>query len=323
MQTNSPLGVRSRCLHGSGIAIQGFRIWAAVLACMATCLVNSPAPGQVESSPQLESLLGYERPDLNRPAIVASWKPQSLADHSSGSIPAPTTAATIRSEAWNSGEGILAVTPVSRMEPERRLEPEQSRDPLDQRLPGPSPATSRHEPNAAGTTPGLGQGAKSLMQTGVALAIVLALLFCFVWVFKRTAPKSLLPLPTEALQVLGNAPLHGKQHLRLIRLGHRVLLLTVSETTSQTLAEVTDPEEVKHLLELCQGTNVRAQAQTFEAVLREHGRERTKGFLGSQQDEVSQSIVARGTTRTGARQSVRETDNRSGTRPVSNHFFEA
>jgi flagellar biogenesis protein FliO len=248
--------------------------------------------------------------------VANAWKPQSIADNT----PQPTFREP-RNATMASTESVaqppLPVTPVGRMGTE------QSSDPLEQPLPGPSQSANRQEPGSARALPGLGQGAKSLLQTGVALAIVLALLFGFVWVFKRTAPKSLLPLPIETVQVLGNAPLHGKQHLRLIRLGRRVLLLAVSETTSQTLADVTDPDEVQYLLELCQRTSSRTEAQTFDAVLREHGRERTTGFLGSQHDQVAHTLGARGTSHDGTRQAVRETEPRPKARPVSNHFFEA
>ena len=248
--------------------------------------------------------------------VANAWKPQSIADNTpQPTFSEPQTATT----AWDESvaQPPLPVTPVGRMGTE------QSSDPLEQPLPGPSQSANRQESGSARALPGLGQGAKSLLQTGVALAIVLALLFGFVWVFKRTAPKSLLPLPIETVQVLGNAPLHGKQHLRLIRLGRRVLLLAVSETTSQTLADVTDPDEVQYLLELCQRTSSRTEAQTFDAVLREHGRERTTGFLGSQHDQVAHTLGARGTSHDGTRQAVRETEPRPKARPVSNHFFEA
>jgi flagellar biogenesis protein FliO len=197
-----------------------------------------------------------------------------------------------------------------------------SPDPLDERLPGPRQRPDREETLTKGITSSFGQGGNQLLQTGVALAVVLGLVLGFFWLFKRTAPKSLQPLPLETVQVLGNAPLHGKQHLRLIRLGQRVLLLAVSETTSQTLAEVTDPNEVQYLLELCQAKISRVESQTFADILRQSSRERTTGFLGSQQDQVPPS---RGSQSSPSRvqQSTSESTARSVVRPVSNHFFEA
>ncbi|MDP1564227.1 MAG: flagellar biosynthetic protein FliO [Pirellulaceae bacterium] len=263
-------------------------------------------------------------PELQQPtplpqqALAPAWKPQAIGDQPAVAYSAP---AIRRPDSINSaptaGSGPVAnSTPATLV---GYMEAGQSSDPLDQPLPGPSQPANRSESVSSGLTPGFGHGAKSLLQTGVALVVVLGLMFGFVWLFKRTAPKSLLPLPIETVQVLGNAPLHGKQHLRLIRLGQRVLLLAVSETTSRTLAEVTDPDEVQYLLQMCEGKNARHESQTFDAILRENGRERTKGFLGSQQDQVSQSIGSSEKRATAAREST----TRSAVRPVSNHFFEA
>ncbi len=254
-------------------------------------------------------------------ALTATWKPQAMADAPSTSAAGPDfSTASLGSSVPLPDNGrperTLTATPVGFSDHEIA-----SRDPLDQRLPGPSQSSARQESSGNGLTPGFGQGAKNLLQTGVALAVVLGLVFAFLWLFKRTAPKSLLPLPIETVQVLGNAPLHGKQHLRLIRLGQRVLLLAVSETTSQTLAEVTDPDEVRYLLEMCQRKNSRDESQTFDAILREGRRERATGFLGSQQEQIAQSLGSRGSRDTPP--DTRETTKRSAARPVSNHFFEA
>lgn len=255
---------------------------------------------------------------LPQQVLAAAWKPQAIGDQ-----PVPTFSAPAIKPPNSINSALTAGSGQSDNSSPLTLvgytDEDQSSDPLDQRLPGPSQPAHREGSVSSGLTPGFGHGAKSLLQTGVALVVVLGLMFGFVWLFKRTAPKSLLPLPIETVQVLGNAPLHGKQHLRLIRLGHRVLLLAVSEATSQTLAEVTDPDEVQYLLQLCEGKSARQESQTFDALLRENSRERTKGFLGSQQDQVSQSI---GLSEKRA-PSSRESTTRSAVKPVSNHFFEA
>lgn len=147
----------------------------------------------------------------------------------------------------------------------------------------------------------------TMLQTGIALTVVLALMVGCFWVFRKTAPKSMQGLPLESLEVLGNAPLTAKQHLRLVRVGNRVLLLAVSETHTQTLTEVTDENEVNHLLEQCQGKRTSSSQQTFRSLLSESERDRANGFLGSQQDRILQT--------TGASPAPR--------RPLSTHTFEA
>lgn len=191
-------------------------------------------------------------------------------------------------------------------------------DPLHSRLPGPRQTGQQNAP-----TEGLSRGpynmaGRSLLQTGIALLVVLALLFICVWFVKRAAPRALQALPKESIEVLGNAPLHGKQHLKLIRVGNRLLLLAVSDQHSQTLAEVSDPAEVQQLLEMCQAERATSARKSFESILQEGQRESTLGFLGSLQDELSasrrQEPVTSGPTDRPSRTSVR---------PVSPHFFEA
>lgn len=146
-----------------------------------------------------------------------------------------------------------------------------------------------------------------MIKTGIALAIVLALVAGCFWIFKRTAPQSMKGLPLETMEVLGNAPLTNRQHLRLVRLGNRLLLLAVSEGQSQTLTEVTDPDEVNHLLELCQGSKKASAQQSFRSLLSETERDRTSGFLGSQQDRILTQRESAEPRR----------------RPASTHYYEA
>lgn len=196
-------------------------------------------------------------------------------------------------------------------------------DPLHEQLPGPSGMAEERLGRRDGSSSGLGVGGQSLLQTGVALAFVLALVFGCAWLLRKAGPKSLQPLPLEAVQLLGNAPLYGKQHLRLIRMGQRVLLLAVSETSTQTLTEVTDPTEVGQLLELCQSSHPQGHAKTFEALLRESGRERASGFLGSQQDQVPTALRRTRSTDAASAMPRESSDGRVAARPASNHFFEA
>ena len=81
--------------------------------------------------------------------------------------------------------------------------------------------------------------------------VVLSLFFAVAWLLKRTAPKSMRSLPHEAVELLGRTPLARGQQLHLVRCGNRLLLLSVSATTTQALAEISDPQEVESLLMAC------------------------------------------------------------------------
>ncbi len=306
---------------------------------------NSPSlmPAAVSSdrgSSQLESLLGAMPTSPNRVATSGHFLPGERSSVASEQTPVaggfrvPESgepgAGSIHSQEWDRSVRDPMAQPVSHQIDSQpsRAESGLKRDPLQETLPGPSALAEerlgRSEKSATGLgVSGLGSGGQSLMQTGVALAIVLLLVFACAWLLRKAGPKSLQPLPLEAVQLLGNAPLYGKQHLRLIRMGQRVLLLAVSETSTQTLTEVTDPAEVSQLLELCQSSNPQGHAKTFEALLRESGRERATGFLGSQQDQVPAALRRSRPVDEAAAVSRGNGDGRPVVRPASNHFFEA
>lgn len=318
--------------------------WSVLLGLWTSGLLaqNSPSlmPAAVSSdrgSAQLESLLGAMPTSPNRMTTSGHFLPSERSftagepNRAIGDYHAPelreSAAESIHSQEWGGSIRNPLAQPVSH-QIESRAEAGLRRDPLQEQLPGPSALAEerlgRGENSAAGLgVSGLGAGGQSLMQTGVALAFVLLLVFACAWLLRKAGPKSLQPLPLEAVQLLGNAPLYGKQHLRLIRMGQRVLLLAVSETSTQTLTEVTDPAEVSQLLELCQSSNPQGHAKTFEALLRESGRERATGFLGSQQDQVPAALRRSRPAEESATVSRGSGDGRPVVRPASNHFFEA
>lgn len=184
----------------------------------------------------------------------------------SPTVPDPETAAAVRTEESETDDLLnQPVTPVNRSQSDRQ-------DPLSS----------------------LGTHSGTIINTLLALGLVLMLLVGCFWMFKRTAPRSLQGLPVESVEVLGNAPLTARQHMKLIRLGNRLFLLAVSDTHSQTLAEVSDPDEVQHLLEICQGKRPTSSQNSFRSLLSETERERAAGFLGSQQDQILSSLSSMG-----------------------------
>ncbi len=103
------------------------------------------------------------------------------------------------------------------------------------------------------------------------LAIVLGLFFLVVWLWRRAMPKSSGSLPTEVLEVLGRSPLANRHHLQLIRLGQRLLLVSVTSDNAQTLTEVTDVDEVNQLVGQCREHQPGSISSTFRQVLHQLG----------------------------------------------------
>jgi flagellar biogenesis protein FliO len=127
---------------------------------------------------------------------------------------------------------------------------------------------------------------QQLTATGAGLAITVGLLLAFVWLIRSMAPKSSRPLPREVVEVLGRAPLAGKQMTQLLRVGHKLLLVAITPEGAETLTEITDPEEVARLVAACDASSGRGSTAEFDALLRQMESERTQsGFLDTRSDD--------------------------------------
>ncbi|HIA19927.1 MAG TPA: hypothetical protein EYN70_11010 [Planctomycetaceae bacterium] len=100
-----------------------------------------------------------------------------------------------------------------------------------------------------------------------ALAIVLGVFFLVVWITRSANKRRWLPLPDEAVQLLGRAPLAGRQWMQLIRVGNKLVMVSVNSNQVDTLTEITNPEEVERLVAVCHKSQPNSIRQTFQQVL--------------------------------------------------------
>ena len=113
------------------------------------------------------------------------------------------------------------------------------------------------------------------------LAIVISAFFLLVWLSRKAAPKGLVSLPSEVVESLGRSQLSARQQMQLIRLGRKLVLLSVTSTGVETITEVTDLEEVERLCALCQQNRSGSMSETFRQVLSQFGNEPApSGFIG-------------------------------------------
>ena len=105
------------------------------------------------------------------------------------------------------------------------------------------------------------------------LALVLALFFIATFLWRRATPSGSGLLPPEVVQVLGRAPLAGRQQMHLIRCGHKLLLVSISAAGAETLTEITDPTEVDRLAGVCQQARPESATSTFRHVFQQLGRD--------------------------------------------------
>ncbi|GAB6165432.1 hypothetical protein JCM19992_14320 [Thermostilla marina] len=110
-------------------------------------------------------------------------------------------------------------------------------------------------------------GLGTTISTLGAVAFVLGLFFIFAWLLRKAGTKTTVKLPSDAVEVLGQAPFVGKQRLILVRCGRKLVLVAVGDGTAEPLTEITDPQEVDHLAGLCARMHGNSSTKTFEHLL--------------------------------------------------------
>ena len=74
--------------------------------------------------------------------------------------------------------------------------------------------------------------------------------------YRLFAVRRVAALPHDVFEVLGEASLGGQQSVRIVRFGPRTLLLGVSASGCQTLAELADPQATDAIVTACRGVRV-------------------------------------------------------------------
>lgn len=107
------------------------------------------------------------------------------------------------------------------------------------------------------------------------LVVVLGVFLAVVWLTKKFAPPGAAPLPKEAVELLGRAPLGGQHQMQLVRIGAKLLLVAVSPTGAANLTEITDAAEVERLTDLCRRQKSTSATAEFSRLLHQLGQEPT------------------------------------------------
>ena len=163
----------------------------------------------------------------------------------------------------------------------------------------PLPLAPRKErsPNGA-NRPAAPTATRGLTTIFSSLALVLGLFFLVVWFTRRALPQRAIALPKEVVEVLGRAPLHGRQQMQLVRLGNKLVLLGISAAGAEALSEVTDADEVQRLIALCQESQPNSVSSTFRQILSQLGSEPApRGFVGDSRRSDADVAVAPGRRR--------------------------
>ncbi len=132
-----------------------------------------------------------------------------------------------------------------------------------------SPPRQDKDKDKAQPRTGLIGGPSSWLNVGGSLALVLGLFFVLAWVMRKTTPGGCPTLPAEVVEVLGRAPLASRQQAYLIRLGRKLVLLSVTPAGVEPLSEVTEAEEVDRLAGLCRQGQPNSSTATFRQVFQQ------------------------------------------------------
>lgn len=125
-------------------------------------------------------------------------------------------------------------------------------------------------------------GTNAIVTVVGSLTAVLGVFLIVVWCSKKFAPPGAGLLPKEAVELLGRAPLTARQQMQLVRVGHKLVLVSMSPTGIEPLTEITDPTEVEHLLALCRRGKSSSSTAVFLQTLSELSNEPApRGFVGS------------------------------------------
>jgi flagellar biogenesis protein FliO len=139
---------------------------------------------------------------------------------------------------------------------------------------------------------GLPAGSPYKVMTG--LAIVVGAFLLFAWALRRGGRATGRGnLPADVVSVIGRVPLAARQFAELLRVGNKLVLVSLTPQGAQPISEVTDPVEVDRLLALCQQNNPHSTTKAFEQVFRQLSSESAPNdFLGAESMPTSYSSPA-------------------------------
>jgi flagellar biogenesis protein FliO len=101
------------------------------------------------------------------------------------------------------------------------------------------------------------------------LAIVLCLFLIIAWLFRKSQPRAMVKLPNDVVQIMGRTSMAPRQQVYVVRFGSKMLLVSHQPGQTQTLGEITDPEEVQRLAGLCEANQPTSITHSFRDVLRQ------------------------------------------------------
>jgi flagellar biogenesis protein FliO len=107
-----------------------------------------------------------------------------------------------------------------------------------------------------------------MLQTLAALGVVIGLIFLGRWAYlKMSGQQTAQVAGSKAVEVLARTAVAPKNHVLLLRVGQRILIVGDSSQGLQTLAQVDDPEEVADLLTAVSSQQPHSATNNFKQMM--------------------------------------------------------
>lgn len=134
-------------------------------------------------------------------------------------------------------------------------------------------ATGESKDSAAttGSDGFLSEGLGEALRVGGALAVVVGLLLLFAMLTRRLSGTLRAGRPAGVLEVLARYPVGRGQHLTLLKLDRRVLLVHQTTSSMTTLADLREPGEVASLLSRIEAAGRETTGGRFQSLLNRAG----------------------------------------------------
>jgi flagellar biogenesis protein FliO len=238
-----------------------------------------------------------DRPSVYRANNQSAPAANSIKQAESAQVPiaspriesnATTVVATLKQDTAITGANHEPLALPNSDEPGRRLAPPSRSDLYPQ-------ASSSEQRSASHTRKLLefGLPTESIYTVVSALVIVVGAFLIFAWALRRGTKKANSQLPADVASVLGRVPLAARQFAELLRVGNKLVLISLTPNGAETLTEVTDPVEVDRLLGLCQQHDTHSTTKAFEQVFQQLSSEPGRaGFFGEDSLPTNFSPIA-------------------------------
>jgi flagellar biogenesis protein FliO len=256
------------------------------VVCIAICFASgTPALGQI-SAEGPSHVDGPLFPDwglhgeIGRAELQASASTDSVENIGEPRYESTRVDLSVAPVSFAAEQSATAVAPAETKSDPRRLAPRQE--------PNRDRSAAANGESSSDIFSRFGLPANSIYSTVAALVFVLGLFFLCMWTLRRGGKNKSTALPPAVVSVLGRVTLAPKHFAELLRIGNKLVLVSLTPDGPKPITEVSDPAEVDRLTGLCQQLDSKSSSQEFEKMFRELANDRTTGgFLGDEAQVVS------------------------------------